>query len=223
MFSGDRELLLLLYVWKFVECRINTNTRTYSHPGGRPRGEGLAPPLRKFDRRRYCSGHKRQPSLPIPPYPPPGLWGGMWTHTPIPDATIPCPPRVLNPGIAPSHGAGRCHSRRSFSSILFVCAHASLKSTPARDSSPAAPVAAFCFESHLHLRCAQLGAECWAASTVHALAAETIVAIAIVNVASAGTRRYEGCLPCQVWPRARHRETEQDRVSSVVSLRIQLP
>ena len=30
----------------FVECRINTNTRTYSHPGGRPRGEGLAPPLR---------------------------------------------------------------------------------------------------------------------------------------------------------------------------------
>ena len=85
MFSGDRELLLLLYVWKFVECRINTNTRTYSHPGGRPRGEGLAPPLRKFDRRRYCSGHsKRQPSLPIPPYPPPGLWGGMWTHTPIP-------------------------------------------------------------------------------------------------------------------------------------------
>ena len=46
MFSGDRELLLLLYVWKFVECRINTNTRTYSHPGGRPRGEGLAPPLR---------------------------------------------------------------------------------------------------------------------------------------------------------------------------------
>ena len=29
-----------------VECRINTNTRTYSHPGGRPRGEGLAPPLR---------------------------------------------------------------------------------------------------------------------------------------------------------------------------------
>ena len=29
----------------FVECRINMNTRTYSHPGGRPRGEGLAPPL----------------------------------------------------------------------------------------------------------------------------------------------------------------------------------
>ena len=70
MFSGDRELLLLLYVWKFVECRINTNTRTYSHPGGRPRGEGLAPPLRKFDRRRYCSGHKEaaEPThIPIPP------------------------------------------------------------------------------------------------------------------------------------------------------------
>ena len=29
-----------------VECRINTNTRNYSRPRGRPRGEGLAPPLR---------------------------------------------------------------------------------------------------------------------------------------------------------------------------------
>ena len=79
--EGARMALVTITLEVFVECRINTNTRTYSHPGGRPRGEGLAPPLRKFDRRRYCSGHKRQPSLPIPPYPPPGLWGGMWTHT----------------------------------------------------------------------------------------------------------------------------------------------
>ena len=51
--------------FEFVECRINTNTRTYSHPRGRPRGEGLAPPLRPTHTNpARCRGGGRWGMLP---------------------------------------------------------------------------------------------------------------------------------------------------------------
>ena len=47
------------------ECRINTNTRALSQPGGRPRGEGLAPPLRPTHTNpARCRGGGRWGMLP---------------------------------------------------------------------------------------------------------------------------------------------------------------